>query len=373
MEKLLFRKLITDICLRALIITFTLGVIVWIVQAVNYLDFVIDDGHNFRIYFFYNLFNFPKIVHRILPFVLFISIFFELIKYERNNELLIFWINGISKKNFILNLAKFSLILMFLQIIIGSIISPSSQFKSRLFLKESNMDFLPNLIKQGKFIDTISGLTIFINERTTKNSYKNIYIQEGNLFDLDKNNQIIFAKEGFLFDDEKKVFRLLNGKIISTNNEKLISFQFDKIDYDLSKFSSKTITVPKIQELSSLRIIKCSFSLMTNNYYQDKMFDCNIEKLKNLNNELYKRFIKPVYIPVLTLICCFLIIFSKEQNNYTLKTIKVFLSVFLILVISETLMRYVGDSIFYLLFLTSIPIILYIIGFIFLTNRVRYG
>ncbi len=150
MEKLLFRKLITDISLRALIITFTLGAIVWIVQAVNYLDFVIDDGHNFRIYFYYNLFNFPKIVHRILPFVLFISIFFELIKYEKNNELLIFWINGISKKNFILNLAKFSLILMFLQIIIGSIISPSSQFKSRLFLKESNMDFLPNLIKQGK-------------------------------------------------------------------------------------------------------------------------------------------------------------------------------------------------------------------------------
>ena len=70
MEKLLFRKLITDISLRALIITFTLGAIVWIVQAVNYLDFVIDDGHNFLIYFYYNLFNFPKIIHRILPFVI---------------------------------------------------------------------------------------------------------------------------------------------------------------------------------------------------------------------------------------------------------------------------------------------------------------
>ena len=175
------------------------------------------------------------------------------------------------------------------------------------------MDFLPNLIKQGKFIDTISGLTIFINEKTTEDSYKNIYIQEGNLFDLDKNNQIIFAKEGFLIDDKKRVFRLLNGKIISTNNKKLISFKFDKIDYDLSKFSSKTITVPKIQELPSLKIIKCSFNLMTNNSYQDKMFDCNIKKLKNLNNELYKRFIKPIYIPLLTLICCFLIIFLKSR------------------------------------------------------------
>ncbi len=373
MEKLLFRKLITDISLRALIITFTLGAIVWIVQAVNYLDFVIDDGHNFKIYFYYNLFNFPKIIHRILPFVIFISIFFELIKYEKNNELLIFWINGVSKKSFISNLIKFSLLLMLLQIIIGSIISPSSQFKSRLFLKESNMDFLPNLIKQGKFIDTISGLTIFINEKTTENSFKNIYIQEGNLFDLDKNNQIIFAKEGFLADDKKKILRLLKGKIISTNNKKLISFQFDTIDYDLSKFSSKTITVPKIQELSSSQIVKCSFNLMTNNSYQDEMFSCNEKRLKKLNSELYKRFIKPIYIPVLTLICCFLIIFSKEQNNYTLKTMKVFSSVFMILVISETLMRYADESFIYLCFLMSIPIIFYIIGYIFLIKKVRYG
>ena len=60
MEKILFRKLILDISLRALIITFTIGLIVWIIQAANYLDFVIDDGHNFTIYFYYNLFNFQK-------------------------------------------------------------------------------------------------------------------------------------------------------------------------------------------------------------------------------------------------------------------------------------------------------------------------
>ena len=62
------------------------------------------------------------------------------------------------------------------------------------------MDFLPNLIKQGKFIDTVSGLTIFINHKTDNNSFKNIYIQEGNLFDFrSNNNQIIYAKEGFFY------------------------------------------------------------------------------------------------------------------------------------------------------------------------------
>ena len=74
--------------------------------------------------------------------------------------------------------------------------------------------------------------------KTDNNSFKNIFIQEGDLFDLKKNNnQIIFAKEGILINENKKIFRLFNGKIISTNNNKLISFEFDKIDYNLSKFS----------------------------------------------------------------------------------------------------------------------------------------
>jgi len=374
MEKILFRKLILDISLRALIITFTIGLIVWIIQAANYLDFVIDDGHNFTIYFYYNLFNFPKIIHRILPFVFGISVFFELIKYERNNELLIFWTHGITKKKFISNLINFSLIVMFLQIMIGSIISPSSQLKAREFLKNSNMDFLPNLIKQGKFIDTVSGLTIFINEKTDKKSFKNIYIQEGNILDLTSDdNQIIFAKEGFLDNKDRKIFKLLEGKIVSTNNNRLISFEFDKIDYDLSRFDSRSIKIAKMQELPSKKIIECSISLMKGISYREKMFLCDFNSLKNINQEIYKRFVKPIYFPLLTLVCCFLLTFSKIENNFSFKTIKVFLYVFLILVLSEITMRYIETSQLLFILVIILPIIIYFLIYKFLLSKVNYG
>ena len=374
MEKILFRKLILDISLRALIITFTIGLIVWIIQAANYLDFVIDDGHNFTIYFYYNLFNFPKIIHRILPFVFGISVFFELIKYERNNELLIFWTNGITKKKFIINLINFSLIVMLLQIFIGSIVSPSSQLKAREFLKNSNMDFLPNLIKQGKFIDTVSGLTIFINEKTDKNSFKNIYIQEGNILDLTSDdNQIIYAKEGFLDNRDKKIFKLLKGKIVSTNNNRLVSFEFDKIDYDLSKFESRSIKIAKMQELPSRKIIECSLSLIKGISYREEMFLCDPKSIKNINQEIYKRFIKPMYFPLLTLMCCFLITFSKIENNFSLRTIKVFSYVFLTLVLSEILMRYIESSQLLFILVMILPIIIYFLVYNFLISKVNYG
>ena len=374
MEKILFRKLILDISLRALIITFTIGLIVWIIQAANYLDFVIDDGHNFTIYFYYNLFNFPKIIHRILPFVFGISVFFELIKYEKNNELLIFWTNGVTKKRFISNLINFSLIIMLLQILLGSVISPSSQLKAREFLKNSNMDFLPNLIKQGKFIDTVSGLTIFINEKTDKNSFKNIYIQEGNILDLTSDdNQIIYAQEGFLDNTDKKIFKLLNGKIISTNKNRLISFEFEKIDYDLSKFESRTIKIAKMQELPTRKIIECSISLMREVSYREKMFLCDYESLKNINQEIYKRFIKPMYFPLLTLVCCFLLTFSRIENNFTLKTIKVFLFIFLILVLSEIIMRYIESSQLLFSLVIILPVGIYFLIYNFLISKVSYG
>ena len=374
MEKILFRKLILDISLRALIITFTIGLIVWIIQAANYLDFVIDDGHNFTIYFYYNLFNFPKIIHRILPFVFGISIFFELIKYERNNELLIFWTNGITKKRFISNLINFSIIVMLLQILLGSIISPSSQLKAREFLKNSNMDFLPNLIKQGKFIDTVSGLTIFINEKTDNNSFKNIYIQEGNILDLTSDdNQIIYAKEGFLDNKDNKIFKLLKGRIISTNDNRLISFEFDKIDYDLSQFESRTIKVAKMQELPTRKIIECSISLMKDKSYREKMFLCDAGSLKNINQEIYKRFIKPMYFPLITLVCCFLLTFSKIENNFSFKLIKVFLCIFLILVLSEILMRYIESSQWLFILVIILPIIIYFLIYNFLISKVSYG
>ena len=374
MEKILFRKLILDISLRALIITFTIGLIVWIIQAANYLDFVIDDGHNFTIYFYYNLFNFPKIIHRILPFVFGISVFFELIKYEKNNELLIFWTNGVTKKRFISNLINFSLIIMLLQILLGSVISPSSQLKAREFLKNSNMDFLPNLIKQGKFIDTVSGLTIFINEKTDKNSFKNIYIQEGNILDLTSDdNQIIYAQEGFLDNTDKKIFKLLNGKIISTNKNRLISFEFEKIDYDLSKFESRTIKIAKMQELPTRKILECSINLMREVSYREKMFLCDYESLKNINQEIYKRFIKPMYFPLLTLVCCFLLTFSRIDNNFTLKTIKVFLFIFLILVLSEIIMRYIESSQLLFSLVIILPVGIYFLIYNFLISKVSYG
>ena len=141
MQKLIFHKLylnITKFFLSSLLI---ISVIVWTIQAVNYFDFVTEDGHGLKIYFLYTIYSFPKIVVRLLPFVFFVSLFYVLIIYERKNELSLFWINGVNKLKFLNKIIIFSFALTLIQIILASYLSPSSQFKARSFLKNSDVDF----------------------------------------------------------------------------------------------------------------------------------------------------------------------------------------------------------------------------------------
>ena len=55
-----------------------IGLIVWTLQAVNYFDYVVQDGHGLETYFIYTILNFPKIIHRIIPFIFFVHYFIYL-------------------------------------------------------------------------------------------------------------------------------------------------------------------------------------------------------------------------------------------------------------------------------------------------------
>ena len=148
MKKKIFQKVIIDINIFFIIVLLSIALIVWVIQAVNFLDFVSEDGHGFRVYFYYTLLNFPKIISSILPFVFFLAIFNILTKYEANNELLIFWTNGIKKDDFVKTLIKFSFVYFLIQVLLTTLIVPMSQNKARSFIRASTIDFFPALIKE---------------------------------------------------------------------------------------------------------------------------------------------------------------------------------------------------------------------------------
>ena len=161
-KKLIFDRFLTGNSYFFLISALSLTLIVWIIQAVNFLDFVTEDGHGLAVYFGYTFLNFPKIFTKLMPIMFFISLFYTINKFNEKNELQIFWLNGINKIEFLNALIKYALIFFSLQIILNSFVVPFSQNKARTFIQNSNIDFFPSLIKKKRFIDTVKKLTIYV-------------------------------------------------------------------------------------------------------------------------------------------------------------------------------------------------------------------
>ena len=147
MKKIVYRKIAKDCTKFFLITIFTISLIIWVLQAVNYLDFVIEDGHGFIVYFKYTLLSFPKILSRIFPFAIFLSFAYIFLKYENKNELVIFWNFGIKKINFINFFVKLSFFFVLLSLLLNAVIVPLSRDKARSFIRSSDLDFFESILK----------------------------------------------------------------------------------------------------------------------------------------------------------------------------------------------------------------------------------
>ncbi len=372
MKKLLFRKFLKDHISQFLFFGFSLTIIVWVIQAVNFLDFVTEDGHGLATYFSYTVLNLPKIFHRLLPFLFFLSLYYQLIKYEDRNELLIFWSHGIDYKKFINIIVLYSFIFMIFQVILASFISPKSQDVARSFIRDSNIDFFPNLIREKKFVDVMSGLTIFAEKKNDKNSYSNITLSESKTSKSNNEIKIITAKKGDLISNEgEKYFELTDGKVIEINSDKVTNFSFDKIIYNLTKYKSKTTTYQKVQEVPTFDLLKC-----IENYYVLKNLNtkinnlfCHEPSIDDTKQELFKRLFKPFYIPLIAIICCLILFISKESVNFRKKRLYIFFLSFIVLAYSELLLKYSGKNVFGFTLFIIIPILMFLTIYFYSTFK----
>ena len=364
MEKILFRKLLIDCLIFFLITLFSASIIIWVFQAVNFLDIMIEDGRDYLVYINYSLLNFPKVVSKVLPFVFFFSFFYVISKYELNNELIIFWNFGVSKIQIINFLLIFSIFLTLIQITLAAFIVPNAQDKARSFLRTSSINFLESFIKQKKFNDTIKNVTIYSEGKDQDGNLLNIYLKkEENINDF----QITYAKKGKFVDKKNtQVLVLYEGETINFINDKITNFRFSKSDFNLKNLEANTITYKKTQEVSSVKLINCYLRLNNSNFFNIDINDVVIENClpTNLNNvikELYKRFIIPFYIPPLMLVILFLLLKSKENVNYFNYRILIFLLGLSLIISSEMSLRFIKSDVLDNIKIFIIPLIITIL------------
>ena len=374
MKKIIFKKILNEISIFFLISSFALTLIIWVIQAVNYLDIVTEDGHSFGVYFNYTILSLPKLFSQTLPFVFFLSIFYIINLYEEKNQLLVYWTHGVTKREFINKIVKLSLFFLIIQLLLSIIIVPFTNNKSRSFIRGSGLDFFPNLIKPKKFIDTVENLTIFIESKDTEGSYKNVILKD----DSNNNNtQIIIAQSGkIVLKNGQKVLLLNDGEIIQTNKKKEITtFSFKETQFDLSKYSSKTTKTPKIQELETKKLLQCTMFLLEgskNNLVFENLL-CEKNFLDSLIQELLKRIFLPIYLILMALTASLLVLKSKNAQGYSIFKVLVFLSGIILLIIPEILLNFVGsNNLSNLIFLLS-PLFCFLLIYQYIKIKTRFN
>ena len=377
MKKLIFKKFARDVFQFFLLVSISISLIVWVIQAVNFLDIVTEDGHGFKVYFLYTLLSLPKIFSKILPFIYFISLFYIILKYENENELIIFWTIGIKKIEFVNVLLKFSIFYLILQLLFTTYIVPTTLDKARSYIRGSNVDLFSSIIQEKKFIDAVKDLTIFVEEKNINGDLKNIFLKEK----IGKNEyQTIIAKEGKIKKyDIKTTLLLFDGKIINNNNKKINSFEFSKTEVNLSKFTTKTTTHPKIQEIGTYDVLACIVRLKNfNNGYISNVFitnkklnNCVPDNLNDTFQEIFKRLISPFYLLTLSLIACLIIIKSKDDYEYFKHKFGLFILGIITIIISEISIKYSSTSTIQNIHIYSLPILFLVIFYLYIKLKLK--
>ena len=353
-----------------ILLTFT--AIVWTVRAVNFLNLMIEDGFSASVYFKYALLNISTITTRFVPLSFLLSLIISIVKFERQQELLILWTSGLNKIKITNIFFLIALFITLFQIILGLLINPFLLNKSRYLLKEAAITQINSVLKSNEFSDSFQGITFYVDKKNSNGELINIFIKDtGGLLKTIVSevgttvDSTIIAKKGFIANNKLILF---DGVIQTLNKKKVIkNVDFEKTELNISNFSTRTITTPKIQETSSYILFNC---LIKKNDGNESYQNCSFENNKSdVIETLSRRAGMPLYIPLISVIVSFLLIHKKNKKYNYLKKYIIFIITFIILVFSEILLKFTGFSLinFFLYFFT--PIVLSIVFYFLLIKN----
>ncbi len=359
-----------------ILVLFSLSLIAWTVRAVNFLDLIVDSGYSTSTYFLYSLLNLTNIITKFIPLSFLLALLFTIIKLERQNEFIVLWTSGIAKLKIANLFLRNSLVVLLVYITFSTLITPTSLNISRNLIKDSGIDTISSFLKPNIFADTFKGLTFYIDSKSD-NRIQNIFIKDdgNNLNNLlpeksESRDQTIIAESGFIQDNKIILEKGLVQSYDQNNTIRIV--QFNRTLLNFNNFDNRVIKDIKIQETPTKQIIVC-----LKKYYSGELTDkvyvknCPKNNIAVIIETFSRRLGMPFYIPVVSLLISFLLIYKKNEKIKLFNRYLFFGFSFFLLVISDLLVRYSGFSNIHFATYLIIPFFLIPILYVTLHNELK--
>ena len=238
-NKIVIKHIYNIFLTRFLFITLIFSSLIFIMNILEEIKFFSDDnqvGIGFPV--FLTILNLPSILFEIFPFIILIATQFFFIKFQYNDELLIFKNNGINNLKLI---SYIGILVFFLGIIIISIFHVISSN-----MKNNYLEFKNKYTKDNKYLAVVNENGLWIKDKLDnnymiihsgkieKNILKNLVIS---VYDDEFRNQNnIIANEANI---TKKTWQISNAIIIDNFGkvEEFDNFNF-KTNFDYIKINS---------------------------------------------------------------------------------------------------------------------------------------
>ncbi len=371
----IYKYITFELAKTFILILFSLSLIAWTVRAVNFLDLIVDSGYSTSTYFAYSLLNLTNIMTKFISLSFLLALILTIIRLERQNELIVLWTSGVAKFKIANLFFYISLIVLLIYLIFSTIITPTALNKSRTLIKKSGVDTVTNLFKPNSFVDTFKGLTFYIEEKKD-NILKDIFIKDdgNNLNSLlpeksSSKNKTIIAEKGMV---EKNKIILEKGVIQSYEADNTVRIiHFNKTLLNFENLDNRVIKDVKIQETSTLKILKC-----LKDYYYKELTDkyeknCPKNNIAIVIENFSRRILMPLYIPLVSIIISFILIYSKNKKSKLMNRYAFGVLSFFLLLSSELLVRYSGITKINFYIYLLIPFISLPILYLILINKFK--
>ena len=323
LDRYIFKQVVISFAFFSSIFT----LIFWINRAIRLFDQLIANGHSSAIFLELAILSLPSIASIVFPLACFASVVFVTTKLKNDAEMTILQSSGLSPFRLLKPYFIFGVLCMISLGFFTTLIVP---FTSKtLFERQLELDssVSARLLKEGKFIHPIPGVTFFVKEIKEDGTLLNVFF-------YDRRSQDEFltytATQAFLAKDESKTALYMENGLIQT-------LDASRKELSTTEFKSVTIDLSDAIEKRNREIINLS-------HVPTWLLITNMQKVKKLTNssqsstnfELHARLYRPIFCFVAALLGFSSLLIGTHSRFGFSKQITLALSIIILMKIIES-------------------------------------
>lgn len=220
-----------------LLVTVSLTSIIWLMQALRYIDFIVNRGLTFGDFLTLTILLIPSLLMLIVPIALFAATLFVYHKLSTDSELVVLNSAGLSRFQLALPAIIVGVAAAAFVYLISLYLLPLSmrQFKDMQMVFRDNYAAL--LLREEVFNMPTDGLTVFIRERTKEGNLKGVLVDDSR---TPGTSVTMMASEGKLVKTEQGPrFILYHGNRQERRDGRLSLLHFDSYTVDIGFYTGE--------------------------------------------------------------------------------------------------------------------------------------